>query len=81
MTDMTGDSPSQPQNWQLGDLPGFYHNRGCGFSFADGHSEMKRWLSAMTTPAMGPIDPLAPNTPMPRDPDVAWLHDIATRLK
>jgi len=27
--------------WQ--DLPGTYHNIGCGFAFADGHSETHRW--------------------------------------
>ena len=30
--------------WQ--DLPASYHNGACGFSFADGHSEIKKWLSA-----------------------------------
>ena len=25
------------------DLPGTYHNFGCGFAFADGHSETHRW--------------------------------------
>jgi len=25
------------------DLPAYYHNQGCGFSFADGHSEIKKW--------------------------------------
>ena len=25
------------------DMPGSYHNGACGFSFADGHSEIKRW--------------------------------------
>ncbi len=29
--------------WQ--DLPASYHNGACGFSFADGHSEIKKWLS------------------------------------
>jgi prepilin-type N-terminal cleavage/methylation domain-containing protein/prepilin-type processing-associated H-X9-DG protein len=27
------------------DAPGAYHNGGCGFAFADGHSETHRWLS------------------------------------
>ncbi|HNQ88051.1 MAG TPA: type II secretion system protein [Verrucomicrobiota bacterium] len=27
------------------DLPANYHNGSCGFSFADGHSEIKRWVS------------------------------------
>jgi prepilin-type N-terminal cleavage/methylation domain-containing protein/prepilin-type processing-associated H-X9-DG protein len=26
------------------DAPGTYHNAGCGFAFADGHSETHRWL-------------------------------------
>lgn len=30
-------------NWQ--DIPASYHNKACGFSFSDGHSEIKRWLS------------------------------------
>jgi len=31
-------------NWQ--DLPASYHNGACGFSFADGHAEVHKWLSA-----------------------------------
>ena len=27
------------------DAPGTYHNGGCGFAFADGHSETHRWLN------------------------------------
>jgi prepilin-type N-terminal cleavage/methylation domain-containing protein/prepilin-type processing-associated H-X9-DG protein len=27
------------------DAPGTYHNGGCGFAFADGHSESHRWMS------------------------------------
>ena len=30
-------------NWQ--DVPASYHNGACGFSFADGHAEIRRWLS------------------------------------
>ena len=26
------------------DAPGSYHNGACGFAFADGHSEIHRWL-------------------------------------
>jgi prepilin-type N-terminal cleavage/methylation domain-containing protein/prepilin-type processing-associated H-X9-DG protein len=31
---------------QWGDLPASYHNGACGFSFADGHAEIRKWLSA-----------------------------------
>ena len=30
-------------HWQ--DMPASYHNGACGFSFADGHSEIKKWQS------------------------------------
>jgi prepilin-type processing-associated H-X9-DG protein len=31
------------------DWPGSYHNDGCGFAFADGHSETHRWRDGTTT--------------------------------
>ena len=30
------------------DLPASYHNGACGFGFADGHSEIKKWLDSGT---------------------------------
>ena len=41
ITDVTN-----PDNWV--DLPASYHNGACGFSFADGHAEIKKWLEAST---------------------------------
>jgi prepilin-type processing-associated H-X9-DG protein len=41
ITDVTN-----PNNWV--DLPASYHNNACGFNFADGHSEIKKWLEAST---------------------------------
>ena len=32
------------------DMPASYHNGACGFSFADGHSEIKRWLGKTIQP-------------------------------
>ncbi|HLX95006.1 MAG TPA: prepilin-type N-terminal cleavage/methylation domain-containing protein [Verrucomicrobiae bacterium] len=42
------------------DAPGTYHNGGCGFAFADGHSETHQWLSRTEKHAGGPVitDPL-----------------------
>jgi len=37
------NSPTAP-NWQ--DIPASYHNGACGFSFADGHSEIHKWQSS-----------------------------------
>jgi prepilin-type N-terminal cleavage/methylation domain-containing protein/prepilin-type processing-associated H-X9-DG protein len=38
--------PSERTVWS--DLPASYHNGACGFSFADGHSEIKKWLVGST---------------------------------
>jgi prepilin-type N-terminal cleavage/methylation domain-containing protein/prepilin-type processing-associated H-X9-DG protein len=38
------NNPVGVNNWQ--DIPASYHNGACGFSFADGHSEIRKWLSA-----------------------------------
>lgn len=35
---------STAQTWD--DVPASYHNGACGFSFADGHAEIKKWLDA-----------------------------------
>src|SRR5262249_11286685 len=37
------NNPSGVNNWQ--DVPASYHNRACGFAFADAHSEIKKWKS------------------------------------
>lgn len=34
-----------PTATQWGDLPASYHNGACGFSFSDGHAEIKKWQS------------------------------------
>jgi prepilin-type N-terminal cleavage/methylation domain-containing protein/prepilin-type processing-associated H-X9-DG protein len=39
-------SPVTLQKW--GDLPASFHNGACGFSFADGHSEIHKWRSWVT---------------------------------
>jgi len=51
-TDMTG-YPDQPVKTRFGeDYPASYHNRAGGFSFADGHSEIKGWLDPRTMPSI-----------------------------
>lgn len=73
--------PSNRQLYGFWDLPGFYHNRGGGFSFADGHSEMKRWIDSRTTPPVVKGKPVADRISTPGNLDVEWLQDIATRPK
>jgi prepilin-type N-terminal cleavage/methylation domain-containing protein len=82
MIDMTGYSPTQPARYSFtSDLPGMYHDLACGFSFADGHSEMKRWRDPRTMPPL--VDggnPLANlSDPSPNNVDVAWLQDHSSR--
>jgi prepilin-type processing-associated H-X9-DG protein len=58
------------------DLPASYHNRACGFSFADGHSEIRRWLDNSTVQNVRFVD-YGPSTwtaaKGPRD--YAWVAD------
>ena len=61
------------------DFPASYHNRAGGFSFADGHSEIKRWLDSRTTPPI--TKNLALNQPQKNNPDVAWMQEHSTRKK
>jgi prepilin-type N-terminal cleavage/methylation domain-containing protein/prepilin-type processing-associated H-X9-DG protein len=86
MTDMSGAATStlaaNPSAYEFDqDMPAFYHNRGCGFSFADGHSETHRWLDPRTTPPIQYGVATAATFQVPGDPDVAWLQDHTTRPK
>jgi len=38
---------NNPSSW-VNDLPASYHNRACGFGFADGHAEIHKWLESQT---------------------------------
>jgi type II secretory pathway pseudopilin PulG len=84
MTYMAGYSPTDPAQYGFdGDYPGMYHHRACGFSFADGHSELKRWRDDRTMPPLTVgANPLFNNFTMsPGNQDVAWLQDHSTRLR
>ena len=62
-------------NWQ--DVPATYHNGACGFSFADGHSEIKKWKSGIAIPAkVAFVNPPAvrPFDAAGRD-DLAWYNE------
>jgi prepilin-type N-terminal cleavage/methylation domain-containing protein len=81
MTDMAGYSPLSPGAYEFNqDMPGSYHHRAGGLSFADGHSEIHRWLDPRTMPPLGPIASIGLVT-APGDVDVAWMQDHTTRLK
>jgi prepilin-type N-terminal cleavage/methylation domain-containing protein len=51
-----------PSKW-LRDLPGSYHNRANSLTFADGHSELHKWLESTTS---------APVTQTTQNPHTGW---------
>ena len=77
---MDGFSPSEPTARDIVDLPSDYHNGAGGFSFADGHAEIHRWLEAGTKPRHV-LDFHLSNTgpqPSPNNRDILWLQERAT---
>ena len=60
-------------------FPAFYHNGACGFSFADGHAEIRRWLDPRTKTPITPGQPIGYNIPSPNNPDIAWMQERTTR--
>ncbi len=60
---------TSPDSWV--DLPASYHNGACGFGFADGHSEIKKWLEASTKV---PVKMSQANSfPAPNSRDIKWI--------
>ena len=60
---------TNPNNWV--DLAASYHNRACGFSFADGHSEIHKWLESSTAV---PVRKTQYNGfAAPRSRDLLWI--------
>ena len=80
-TRMDGFEPRNPSLYRFEqDIPGAYHKLACGFSFADGHSEIKKWRDPRTVPPLTPqqINPKA-SAASPRNEDIAWLQERTTR--
>jgi prepilin-type N-terminal cleavage/methylation domain-containing protein/prepilin-type processing-associated H-X9-DG protein len=75
--------PVNPAQTFFIDVPAKYHGNNCGFSFADGHSEIHKWMrpavipevtwAADTVPGIG-----AQLNSVPNDPDVLWLAHRTT---
>jgi prepilin-type N-terminal cleavage/methylation domain-containing protein len=80
---MMGYDPVDPSQWSLGDMPGMYHSRAGGFSFADGHSEIKKWVDGRTTPPMSATGTIldVQSSWGQNNKDVYWLQDRSTHLK
>ncbi len=75
---MKGYQKAQSDQYEFWDVPGSYHGTAGGFSFADGHSEIKRWLDGRTCPPVS-LTGLPPMSRSPGNVDIAWMQDKATR--
>jgi len=71
----------EPAKFQFGqDMPAYYHNHACGFSFSDGHCEVKRWTDKETlTPITVGVNWNNAYHKASRSPDVRWLQDKGSR--
>jgi prepilin-type processing-associated H-X9-DG protein len=72
--EMNGFTGSPNAEEELVDYPAAYHNGACGFGFADGHSEIHKWMTArlLHPPSIETIT-------QPNSPDVFWLQYHSTR--
>ncbi len=60
------------------DAPAVYHNGAAGLAFADGHSEIHRWISGFTKS----ITSLNTTDPSPtHNPDLQWLQERTSALR
>jgi prepilin-type N-terminal cleavage/methylation domain-containing protein len=77
-TDMRG-WPDEPGITGFYDFPGSYHNRAGGLSFADGHSEIRRWVDDRTMPPLVKGGLVPDIIASPNNKDVIWLQERCTR--
>jgi prepilin-type N-terminal cleavage/methylation domain-containing protein/prepilin-type processing-associated H-X9-DG protein len=71
-----GTTAVDPTQYKFFDFPAFYHNGACGLSFADGHSEIHKWLDGRTkSPPIGrtPIAAIGTGQPSSGNVDIGWI--------
>ena len=64
--------PDQRAQARLIDLPASYHNGAGSVAFADGHTEIHRWLDPRTKPPIRSTNNVS-NISTPSNPDADWL--------
>ena len=67
--------------YQIVDYPASYHNKACGFSFADGHSEIHKWKDGRTIPVLSKGQLLTLNVNLGGDKDIIWLAQRAAGVQ
>ena len=78
VVDMIG-YPNSPSAYKIVDYPGRYHNNAATFAFADGHSEIQKFVDPRTTPVLTKGRSLSLNIPSPNNRDVIWMQERSTR--
>ncbi len=76
--DMTGFEPASPRSWIIVDYPASYHNKAGGYSFADGHSEIKKYRDPRTYPVLRRGQALPLGVSSPNNQDVYWMMERTT---
>lgn len=73
----TAGDPSERTQWS--DLPASSHGGACGFSFADGHSEIKKWRNPSTLEPVTKDNGKFPKSiPSGQTDDISWVALRAT---
>lgn len=73
--------PNQTASYGFFDLPGYLHHYAGELSFADGHSEIRKWRDSRTMPPLNPQGFVDDQFSSPDNQDVAWLQERTTRPK
>lgn len=72
---MNGYDPRNPNAYEIVDLMASYHIGAISIAYADGHSEMHRWLDPRTKPLIGRGRLFQPS---PNNKDFEWLQIRST---
>lgn len=77
VVDMIG-YPNTPGATILVDFPASYHNGAGGLNFADGHSEIHKWIDPRTRPKQRKNANIQLNIPSANNKDIFWLQERST---
>ena len=75
---MDSYDPAKPNSDWIVDYPASYHNQAAGLAFADGHSEIHKWVDPRTTPRLRKGVTLPLNVGSPNNKDMQWLQERST---
>jgi prepilin-type N-terminal cleavage/methylation domain-containing protein/prepilin-type processing-associated H-X9-DG protein len=73
--------PSTMGDIRIIDFPASYHGGACGFSFADGHSIIRKWLGTRIRPRVTHQLILLNQPAEDSRNDIIWLSDVTTVAK